>query len=596
MSSDEETEQISSWKGIPATLICINIYGPCKAYSAQVAHTATCRMMRQYLRRASSQLIGVCVYGTEGSNTSVLSIQTVEEIFPLSSPSVDAYNKLRKIDISKLKEAKEMTLSDVLWYCNKAFASCKKQLSTRTVIMLSRLDIPPVPTDVKPSLKRVADLVDSNIQINLINISESDYEVDPYYTNFLIQATKEDEVIIPKPISNHTELEQLMYMESHRNLAVARLSFEIGKDFAIGVGVYNLLKSYGDTQMKKSDLDSDTNAVLTSVNKTLKSKVGNNEEEMDVDEQDKTESRPVPLLQSELLYSLQYGDENIEFTAEEKKMLGNPFGPPTLKLLGFKPNSVMRKEKWYLKSNYFLFPSESIIEGSVVAFKALHQACTEMNKVAICVLCTRVNARPIIVALSPTSRPCGLNVDLGFDVIRIPFVENVRNIPIIEDDDDDEKISKTDKGIMKDILNQLKFDYKPDMFQNPKRQSLYNAIEAIALEDDDVEPFIDTTKPDAKRFEGLQDDLFYEVFGPFAITSRPLKNPASSSGGPESKKAKLSVSVDEELLKERLENNAIENYTVAQLKDILRYKEIPHLPAMTGMRKGELVDLVYKYC
>uniref|UniRef100_A0A2H1X3H1 SFRICE_035941 n=1 Tax=Spodoptera frugiperda TaxID=7108 RepID=A0A2H1X3H1_SPOFR len=596
MSSDDETEQFQSWKGIPATLICINIYGPCKAYSAQLAHTATCRMMRQYLRRASSQLVGVCVYGTEGSNTSVLGIQTVEEIFPLSSPSVEAYKKLRKVDISSLKEAKEMILSDVLWYCNKAFASCKKQLSTRTVIMLSRLDVSPVPTDVKPSLKRVGDLADSNIQINLINISESDYEVDSYYTDFLIQATKQDEVILPKPISNHTEVEQLMYMESHRNLAVARLGFEIGEGFAIGVGVYNLLKSYGDMQMKRSDLDSDTSAVLTSVNKTLKTKVANEDEEMDCDEQDRTASRPVPVLQSELLYSLQYGGENIEFTAEEKKMLGNPFGPPTLKLLGFKPASVMRKEKWHLKSNYFLFPSESIIEGSVVAFKALHQACTEMNKVAICVLCTRVNARPIIVALSPTSKPLGLDVDLGFDVICIPFIENVRNIPIIEDDDDDEKITKTDKGIMTDIMNQLKFDYKPDMFQNPKTQSLYNAIEAIALEDADVEPFIDTTKPNEKRFEGIQDDLFYEIFGPFTISSATLKKPASSSGGPESKRAKLSAGVDENVLKERLENNTIETYTVAQLKEILKYKEIPHLPALTGLRKGELVDLVYKYC
>ncbi|CAH0695951.1 unnamed protein product [Spodoptera exigua] len=594
MSSDDETEQVSSVKGIPATLICINIHGPCKKYSAQVAHTATCRLIRQYLRNARSQLVGVCVYGTVGSNTSVLGIQTVEEIFPLSSPSLDTYKKLRDIDISSLKEAKDMMISDVLWYCNKSFASCKKQLSTRNVIMLSRLDIPPVATDIKPSLKRVADLVDSNIQINLINISKSDYEADPYYTNFLKQATNEDEVDIPKPISNHSEVEQLMYLESHRNLAIARLSFEIGEDFAIGVGVYNLLKSY--TQMKKSDLDSDTNAVLTSVNKTMKVKAANIDEDMDVDEQDRTESRPVPVLQSELLYSLRYGDENVEFTAEEKKMLGNPFGPPTLKLLGFKPASVMKKEKWYLKSSYFLFPNESIIEGSVVAFKALHQACMEMNTVAICVLCTRVNARPFIVALSPTSRPFGLNVDLGFDVICIPFMENVRNIPIVEDDDD-EKLSKTDKDIMKDIMNQLKFDYKPDMFQNPKTQSLYNALEAIALEDEDVEPFIDTTKPDEKRFEGLQEDLFHEVFGPFTITSGLLnKKPASSRDGPESKRAKLSVGFDEELLKERLENNAIENYTVAQLKEILRYKEIPHLPALTGLRKVELVDLVYKYC
>lgn len=593
MSSDEETEEFSSWKGIPATLICINTYGPGKLNSAQVAYTATCRMMRQYLRNSNSQLIGICLYGTEGSNTSVFGIRSVEEVFPLSLPSLENYKKLQNVDISSLKQAKELTLSDVLWYCNKAFASCKKQLSTRTVIMLSRFDIPPLQSDEKPALKRVVDLVDSNIEIKLINISEKDYEINEFYSKFLIEANKGEDVALPKPVWDHKTIEQLMHQQSHRHLAVARLSFEIGEGFAIGVGVYNLLKSSGYTQ-QKTDLHSDTNAILTSVNKTMKIKVENGEQ-MDVDELgDEQESKPVPLLKSETLYYVTYGDEKIEFTVDERKTLNNPFGPPMLKLLGFKPDSIMCKEKWYYKPGYFLFPNESIIEGSIVAFKALHQACTEMKKVAICVLCTRVNARPTIVALCPTSKPLGLNAEIGFDIICIPFVENVRDIPVFEEDED-MGISIENKTLMKVILFNLQFDYKPDMFENPKLQAQYNAIEAIALEDEEVEPFVDTTKPDIKRFEeGIPVDLFQEQFGPFGACA--VKNAASSRAGPESKRAKLVANIDEELLKNRLDNQKVKDYTVSQLKDILKYKEVPDLPAMTGLKKGELVDLVYKYC
>lgn len=593
MSSDEETQEFSSWKGIPATLICINTYGPGKLNSAQVAHTATCRMMRQYLRVSNSQLIGVCLYGTEGSNTSVFGIESVEEVFPLSLPSLDGYKKLQNIDVSSLTQAKDLTLSDLLWYCNKAFASCKKQLSTRTVIILSRFDIPPLQSDEKPALKRVVDLVDSNIEIKLINISETDYEINAFYTKFLIEANKGEDVALPSPVWDHKEIEQLMHQQSHRHLAVARLSFEIGEGLAIGVGVYNLLKGYGQTQQKTVDLHRDTNEILTSVNKTLKVKVGNSEH-MDVDEQDaEQESRPVPLLKTEVLYYVTYGDEKIEFTVDERKALSNPFGPPMLKLLGFKPTSIMCKEKWYFKSGYFLFPNESIIEGSTGAFKALHQACLEMNKVAICVLCTRVNARPIIVALCPTSKPLGLNAEIGFDIICIPFVENVRNVPVFEEDEDVE-ISSVNKEIMKDILKNLEFDYRPNMFENPKLQARYNAIEAIALEDEEVEPFRDTTKPDIKSFQKIQDDLFQELFGPFGTSA--VKKAASSRGGPESKRAKLVDNIDEQLLKNRLDNQKVKDYTVAQLKDILKYKEISGLPALTGLKKGELVNLVYKYC
>lgn len=586
MSSDEENEDVPTWKGVPATMICINTFGS-TIDAAQVAHAATCNMIRQYLREASSQLIGVCLYGTEGSNTSVFGIKSVEEVFPLSLPNLNNYKKLQSINIPSLKQAKELILSDVLWYCNKAFASCNKQLSTRKIIILSRFDTPPSKSDERPTFKRVDDLVMAYIQIKLINVSETDYEINPFYKDFLKEVNRE-EVDLPKPVWDQKEIKQLMCEEAHRHLAVARISFEIGEGLALGVGIYSLLKS--SIQQKKSDLHRDTNAILVGVNKTMKVKI-DNDDGMDVDEEEQ-EPKSVPLLKSETLNYQTYGEEMVEFTDNELKLLKNPFGPPMLKLLGFKPASIICKEKWFIKPGYFLFPIENVIEGSTVAFKAFHQACVEMNKVAICVLCTRVNSKPCIVALSPTTKPLGLNVETGFDVIRLPFVEHVRNIPMYEDDEE-VQITTENKSVMKDILKTLCFDYKADLFENPKLQSQYRAIEAIALEEDDVEPFVDTTKPSPDKFRIIKDDLFQQMFGPFGSVA-VKKSSSSREGGPESKKAKVE-DIDENLLRKRLDTKKVADYTVRQLQDILRSKDIPSLPALTGLKKKDLVELVYTH-
>lgn len=591
MDSDDEIEESKSWKGVPATIICINTYDRTNK-SSEVAHAATCRMIRQCLRLSGSNFVGVCLYGTEVTNSTILGINSVEEVFPLKLPTLDDYRKLKNINITNVKQAPSLILSEVLWYCSRAFASCKRQLSSRNIILLSKLDTPPLQSDQNHTFKRVIELSDSNIDVKLINVSEHDYEIDLFYSDFLRNKDKNtQEINLPKPVWDKIEIEQLLHQQSHRHLAVARLSFEIGEDLAIGVGVYSLTNSTSPT-LKKTDLNRDTNEILTRVNKTVKIAV-KDESNMDVDEEQAP--TPVPVLKSEVLHYKIFGGEKVQFTDDEMNVLKNPFGPPVLKLLGFKPASFMCKEKWFLKPCYFLFPNEDIIEGSFVAFKALHKACMKTNVVAFCVLSTRVNSKPMIVALSPTTKPFGLDVDIGFDIIIVPFVENVRPLSF-EDEDSEMSIDDEKKATMKEILKKLHFDYKSDMFENPKVQTQYRAIEAKALDDDDdeeEEAFIDTTKPDFSRFQELQDDLFLELFGPFGPVA--VKKPASSKDrGPAVKKPKQEI--NESLFQHRLDTNKLKDYTVAQLKDILYFKELPDLPALNGLKKNELMELVYKYC
>ncbi|XP_053614745.1 X-ray repair cross-complementing protein 5 [Plodia interpunctella] len=592
MGSDDEYEEDPTWKGIPATIILINAFNDTNV--TKRAHSAVCQMLREYLRLTSTQYISVCFYGVKNPNTSNISFQDVIEVMPLTAPTLADYKKVLELDFSKFDKPDELKLSEALWFCSNMFEKCKKQLISRTVIIMSKLDVPPTKSDEKYTYTRVTDLVNTDslysAEIKIINMSHEDYKVDVFFQNFAIDA----KTIIPKPVWDCKEIEKLILQQSHRNLAVAQLNFEIGNGFEIGVGVYTLLKS--TYQPKKVKLNRDTNALITTVNKTMKvnmepTETDPNEEPMD--EEESIEQKAVPLLKSEIVYYQEYGGEKVQFTNAEKKAIDNPFGPPMLKLLGFKPASMLCKEKWFLKPGYFLYPNENRIEGSTTAFRALHQACTEMSVVAICILCTRVNSRPNIVALSPSSQPLNLNVEIGFDVIHIPFVENVRDIPPVDDDDTSDDFLEDQKKVLKEIINSIKFQYKPDMFEDPKVQSLYRNIEAIAFSEEDVEPFHDTTKPSQEAFQNLPEDAFEELFGPFG--EAPLKRTISSKDGEvRSKKTKVN-NIDDSMLQIQISSQQVHKYTVDQLKQILRSKDISGLPALTGMKKEQLVNLVYQH-
>lgn len=589
MNSDEEwEEEAPSWKGVTGTVILINAYDPISSNVPGSAYKAACELVRHYMRRATSQLLGICIYGIETTNNND---EGFTQVFPLTVPTLDDIKALQDINIASYSQAKDFKLSTVLWHASKMFTNCKKLLAYKTVILLTRMDIPPINLDQKPALKRVVDLVDSGIEIKIVNISQTSYHSDGFYKNFLIEAHKGADFDEPQTVWELSDIMKSIQKYNHRHLAIASLNLQIDDDFSIAVRVYKLLQTH--TKPKKLVADKETNQILTKFTTTTKVQYENNETESNGNELDgpSTSTKEVPLLKSELIFYQVFGDEKIEFSVDEMKKLKNPFGPPMLKLLGFKPASLLCKEKWYLKTCYFLYPNENYIEGSTIAFKALYQACKETSVIAICVMCTRVNASPMLVALRPCEHPLELDVRIGFDVIHIPFDENVRNVP--KNEDCDKTPGEAHKVVLKDIINGLKFEYKPEVFENPNLQSLHRAIEALALDQEDLQPYLDTTKPDSNKLKTVDAQLFEEIFGRFGGTA--TKRSASTNPKEKIKKERIEGDdeIDESLLSSRLSMKKVDKYTVADLKKILFTKNIPNLPALTGLKKNQLVELVY---
>lgn len=587
MDSDDEIEESTKWEGSPGTIILINAMEDSSILN--VAHEATCLLIRQYLRSSSSHNVGVCLYGTDQTQTD-LNSNNITDVISMDTPTLAGYNKLRAMDIPSYGKATEYVLSEVLWHCSKIFKDFKKKLSSQTVLILTKLINPPIKTDQKRTLDRVVNLVGSHTKITFINISSDDYPIDKFYKEMLIDINKSQEYTLPKAVWDPKVIQNTMYQQSHRHLAVAKLSFEIGPGFSIGVGVYSLLRKSNQSYHKTSNIDAKTNEPLTRVTMKTKLTVNPSTSHQDSDDEVSEEPKELPLLDSELLFCQEYGGERIEFTKKEKEEMSNPFGPPMLKLLGFKPAIKLCKEKWFLKTGYFLYPNESIIEGSTVAFKALHKACDEMKTVAVCMLCTRANSRPNIVALSPCTRPLDLEIEIGFDVIHIPFAENVRDIPQLDEESENPTIQKKQKDEMNKILNCLLFDYKADMFENPKLQSQYRAIEGKALQETFIEPFVDTTIRKPEVYQVIREDVFEELFGPFGVSS--IKRSCNADKSNTNKKIKIE-DINETLVQEMIVNKSVEKLTVIQIKNILKERDIT-FPKSSN--KSDLCKLVYENC
>jgi ATP-dependent DNA helicase 2 subunit 1 len=107
----------------------------------------------------------------------------------------------------------------------------------------------------------------------------------------------------------------------------------------------------------------------------------------------------LPLLPSQCRYAFTYGDIKVPFEKEEIAAIKFD-GKSGVTLLGFKP--IKKLKIWHnLSHSSFLFPDESKMKGSTVAFAALLAKMIEKEVFAVAKYSPRVNSTPRLVALLP---------------------------------------------------------------------------------------------------------------------------------------------------------------------------------------------------
>jgi ATP-dependent DNA helicase 2 subunit 1 len=309
------------------------------------------------------------------------------------------------------------------------------------------------------------------------------------------------------------------------------------------------------------------------------------------------------LQKTEIVKGYKFGQELIEFTPDELKGLRRAFGEPVLRIIGFKPRSMLPSWASISKST-FIYPSEDRYVGSTRVFSALWQKLLKDDKIGIAWHIARKSANPVLVAILASKHDDTEDSESGVSfppsgmwLYRLPFADDLREIqPVDTTRAPDEVIDQM--RVVVQNLQLPKAKYNPQKYPNPSLQWHYKILQTLALEEEMPEHPDDLTLPKYrqidKRVGGYLEELkqsIVEAAGNLQNT-RALKREAEDDGderptkrakAPATKKA--SGSMNDAQLRADHEQDGLKGLKVAELKDILASKGL----TTTG-KKADLLE------
>ena len=308
----------------------------------------------------------------------------------------------------------------------------------------------------------------------------------------------------------------------------------------------------------------------------------------------------------EIKKAYKFGGEYVYFTPEEQKSLRD-FGSPIIRIIGFKPRSMI--PIWAsVKKSSFIFPSEEDYIGSTRVFAALWQKLLKDDKVGIAWCVVRANAQPMLAAIIPSKEQSEDDsgtpyLPSGLWMYPLPFADDMREIkPPAEVTQSSDEL----KTQMRTIVQQLqlpKARYNPTKYPNPALQWHYQILKALALEEEVPGKADDATEPKYKAIskraggyleewtEKLEEDSG-QVSSSKALKREAdddvLDRPAKQRKAASEKPSGSSMSLTQ--LKMAVESGGIAKMTVAQLRDVSGARGLS-----TSGKKMELVERIEQW-
>lgn len=313
----------------------------------------------------------------------------------------------------------------------------------------------------------------------------------------------------------------------------------------------------------------------------------------------------------EIRKGYKFGGEYVKFLPEEIKSfkewdMGDPFKNKGLRIIGFKPQSML--PIWAsVKKSMFIFPNETDFTGSTRVFSALWQKLLTDKKMAIAWCIPRSNSTPVLMAIIPSAPKDDDNsttpfLPAGLWLYPLPFADDIR-------ENKKEKTMKCSPALidmMRPIVTNLSLPkalYNPLRYPNPALQWHYRILQTLALNEGVPEHPEDATVPKFKqinkRVGGYIADFIEHVDQEANAlqVSRAVKREAEEDADEPrpAKKAKAAPAVkkgagaggnmDTAKLKAAHDQGKLGKLTVAELKEILQLKNL----SVTG-KKADMVE------
>lgn len=587
-------------------------------------------LMQQRIISNPNDMMGILLFGTEKSK-----FQEGEEdgrgglqyphcylLTDLDVPAAADVKQLRNLVQDEEEAAsllvasdEEVSMANVLFCANQIFTTKAPSFSSRRLFLVTDNDLPHASNrDARNSAAvRAKDLYDLGVIIELFPISRPDHEFDrSRFYNDIVYSTTPTDPDAPMPLTSEIKsvnaadgisllqslLSSIASRATPRRALFSNLPFEIGPGLKTSVKGFIIIKRQEPKRTSYVYLPSDDEKPKIAVgSSTLMAE---------------DTARTVEKVEVRKAY--RFGGETISFSADELAKIKN-FGDPVLRIIGFKPISLL--PVWAnTKQCTFIYPSEEDFIGSTRVFSALQQKLLKDDKIGIAWFVPRRNATPVLAALLPGAEQRdeegSQTMPPGLWIRPLPFADDIREPP------ETSLVKAPDELIdrMRIIVQQLQLPggkYVPSKYPNPSLQWFYRILQALALDEDMPEHAEDKTLPRWKQIHkragqyvidwGTELDQYYQAWQkdsnkhvkPTATgAAKRTKAEASASAAP--KKVKKEDGEDEVLadadMKAAYEKNTLNKLTIAVLKQWLQAKGV-NLKGIS--KKADLVEQVTKY-
>ncbi|XP_045728387.1 X-ray repair cross-complementing protein 6 isoform X1 [Mirounga angustirostris] len=529
---------------------------------------------------SDQDLLAVVFYGTEKDKNSV----NFKNIYVLQELDNPGAKRVLELDQFKGEQGKkhfqdlighgsDYSLSEVLWVCANLFSDVQVKMSHKRIMLFTNEDDPHGSDSAKASRARTkaGDLRDTGIFLDLMHLRKrGGFDISLFYRDIISTAEDEDLGVHFEESSKLEDLLRKVRAKETRKRVLCRLKLKLSKDIALTVGMYNMVQKA--VKPPPVRLYRETNEPVKSKTRTFNVNTGS------------------LLLPNDTKRSQNYGSRQIVLEKEETEELKR-FDEPGLILIGFKPLILLKKHH-YLRPSLFVYPEESLVNGSSTLFSALLTKCLEKEVMAVCRYTPRRNIPPYFVALLPQEEELDEQkiqvTPPGFQLVFLPYADDKRKVPFTE------KVMANPEQIdkMKAIVQKLRFNYRSDSFENPVLQQHFRNLEALALDLMEPEQAVDLTLPKIeaidKRLGSLVNEFKELVYPPDYNPEGKVPKRKQDDEGSGSKRPKMELS--EEDLKAHVSKGTLGKLTVPVLKEACRVYGL-----RGGLKKQELLDTLTKH-
>jgi ATP-dependent DNA helicase 2 subunit 1 len=476
-------------------------------------------------------------------------------------------------------------LGDALLLTNMGFNLKKDKAkgSVQRIWVFTNDDNPNVKYDDQRqrAIQQAMDSAELGREINLFYIkNESGKAFDPskYFSNLITVSDDDGETPRISGVEDFKGMAREVRKKQFKKRRLSTLTFTVqeggnGQDgVELSVEMFATIMSTKKPSGKQ--LESKTNTPLVVQSKMLCSETGSY------------------LTNEQIQTYSEFGGERVYITKDEMKEC-KTFCPKGIVLLGFKPLDVIAHHHNY-RSSYFLYPTEEVIQGSTVAFAAIFKAMLKLKRAAVVRVTPRDYNQPFLAALVAQEHDEEAEVFNGMHLIPMPYQDDIRDFRIDPSlCPDKTKANGQQIQAAREVVKQINLaEFSSYEFNNPVIQKHYASVQALALEEDDMD-FDDKEDDDVQPETMTQFD---DILDAFKATYDDIENPstgtttkrkAPSSGGAAKKPKVDSSSLDWPAL---FKADQIKKQTVPTLKSFCKETGL----SCAG-KKADLVERVEEF-